>query len=1784
MGKSTRLCSNQAHSYRLFYSYIFFMMLGAIFSTQSIADEAPNLISNGGFDDASGWTVVSQYGPDVDGNGVVTIENGTATFSETVAGSWTKHMGIYTSVQLEPGIYQFDMDMDYADINELWGEVYIGKSEPQANSEYSGDHQVIKAYNSWDCSSIITYSGKASESGCDSSANPGQFTISESGIYYLLFRSGANTYGSKGVILDNWTLFNVSDTFAPIISLKGAETISVYLNSIYTDLGAITDSGEEVVIDSSAVDTSKAGTYIVTYNATDSDDNDATQITRTVNVESSYVENVSLLTNGSFDDSTGWTVVNQYGTDVDGNGVVTINDGKVTFSETVAGPWTKHMGIYTSVQLASGKYQFDMHLDYADIDGLWGEVYVGKDEPQANSEYFGDQRVLRAFDTSSCPSVTKYSGKAIASGCDSAATPGQFAISEPGTYYLLFRSGANTYGTKGIILDDWTVSKVIAGEDTVAPIITLTGGDSISIYLNSTYNDLGATSDTGEEVIVDSSAVDTSKIGSYTVTYDVTDASDNVATQITRTVNVIEPGTAVVADFSEAFGGAIYDASTDTFTWPANAEEWAGFANQNTALYPFRFPNGGELTFTGAVPSGGGDVSVRFKFERLPHPNVEPAFDTSSVTITGEAESSYSIAIPAQDGANTYSSLIFYLNDQNSAAVIKNVRITSAEGGSSTGDSTGDSSDSENSRFAIWKPFDGTTQDENTFMWPASAQNWAGFENTNNSIIPITFTDGGSVTFTGSIPPGGENVSVGFTFETQAWPNTEPQFDSENVTVSGESETTYTINIPARPSDETYSSVILKIRDRDQSVIIKDVQFISNDDLDSNGEASGSYEGALNASGLVYHWKSQSLLEQVSIGISSGADSTVTQQSVSNNLGEFDLTITQQGSNTLTANKPISNNESGSVISSADALAALKIAVGINPNQDPDGSGPSTTPPVSPYQYIAADITGDGRVTSADALAILKMAVNLDSAEPRRWAFIAENYDFWDEAANSGTGQFKTNSSSVVWDSLGANFDFPQQSNVNIVGVLLGDVNGSWSAPEGSSTLSPDHLVNLVDNQGGSLAQWGLSDSEDISDSSDVGSGDSDSGSGDSGDSGGSSDAVSYTLYSQIADGMIEARGAQLTDTPGAANGEPGSATTFQLTDMDSWKYQVGEFNNSDSEYGMGVGLMVFQLPNLGAVSNPFDTASLAVLLNQRGTSTDFDTDLWAVRSSASPTLALSDWYIGPAGTAPTEAGTIIQESFLTLSTPTGNTTYVPTSASGDKALADYLNSVYDGGNGAGLYVIFRMNKGFEDSYSVGWNAYEVLSSQAGGGESEAPKITYTSTNAPSAPVTSAPTPNANSAFVVSVFSDAYTDLADTNFNPNWGQTTAVSTETIDGGSVLKYSGLNYQGTNLGGAEGFEQDLSTYETVHVDYWTADATELKLSVISTGPAETPYTFAVETGKWTGVDIPVSTFTDVVDMTKVFQLKFEGNGTVFLDNIYFERSAPTAPSTSAPTPSADTSNVISVFSDAYTDLADTNFNPNWGQATAVGTETIDGGSVLKYSGLNYQGTNLGGADGVDQDVSSYKSVHVDFWTADSTEIKFFLISRGEETSYSLPVETQKWVSVDIPLTEFSSVVDLTEVFQFKVEGDGTVFLDNLYFEKEDEIPVVQEIDVYVRDIGFSSPYYLFSDTANGASKTLTLQRGSTYKFIAAGVRSSHPFNISGNYSVSDGWRRVDPAINLSSTSTRDVAVDRFTKLEGVGSIVTGQSITLTVPIEYTGDSVAYYCYAHSSMVESFPVVDP
>jgi len=80
--------------------------------------------------------------------------------------------------------------------------------------------------------------------------------------------------------------------------------------------------------------------------------------------------------------------------------------------------------------------------------------------------------------------------------------------------------------------------------DTSSPEITLLGDNPMTIEVGSTFTDPGATAldnydgDLTSSIVV-SGSVDTSTIGSYTLTYDVTDASGNAAVSLTRTVNVV---------------------------------------------------------------------------------------------------------------------------------------------------------------------------------------------------------------------------------------------------------------------------------------------------------------------------------------------------------------------------------------------------------------------------------------------------------------------------------------------------------------------------------------------------------------------------------------------------------------------------------------------------------------------------------------------------------------------------------------------------------------------------------------------------------------------------------------------------------------------------------------------------------------------------------------------------------------------------------------------------------------------------------------------------------------------------------------------------------------------------------------------------------------------------------------------------------------------------------------------------------------------------------------------
>ena len=79
--------------------------------------------------------------------------------------------------------------------------------------------------------------------------------------------------------------------------------------------------------------------------------------------------------------------------------------------------------------------------------------------------------------------------------------------------------------------------------DETPPVITLLGSNPVSIFVGQTYTDAGATALDNYDGVITSSIVtvnpvNTAIAGTYTVTYNATDAHGNAATQVTRTVIV----------------------------------------------------------------------------------------------------------------------------------------------------------------------------------------------------------------------------------------------------------------------------------------------------------------------------------------------------------------------------------------------------------------------------------------------------------------------------------------------------------------------------------------------------------------------------------------------------------------------------------------------------------------------------------------------------------------------------------------------------------------------------------------------------------------------------------------------------------------------------------------------------------------------------------------------------------------------------------------------------------------------------------------------------------------------------------------------------------------------------------------------------------------------------------------------------------------------------------------------------------------------------------------------
>ena len=312
------------------------------------------------------------------------------------------------------------------------------------------------------------------------------------------------------------------------------------------------------------------GSYTVTYDVQDAAGNSATQVTRTVDVSNQANDTnppvISLIGQGTISvvENTPYTDAGATATD-DVDGDISPN---ITTGGTYPGNTTTP-GVYTityDVQDNAGNQATQI------VRSITVTGSIGSDTTPPVITLLGSTPVtIDQFSTYADAGATAtddVDGNLTAN----INTNNPVNVNVVGTYTV-------TYDVSDLAGNSATqVTRTVnvnAVADTTPPVITLVGSNPQDITIGASYNELGATAtdnidgDLTANIAIDASSVNTLVLGSYTVTYDVTDLAGNNATQVTRTVNVTATADTTAPVLSYTGANPITIIEGTTYTPPA---------------------------------------------------------------------------------------------------------------------------------------------------------------------------------------------------------------------------------------------------------------------------------------------------------------------------------------------------------------------------------------------------------------------------------------------------------------------------------------------------------------------------------------------------------------------------------------------------------------------------------------------------------------------------------------------------------------------------------------------------------------------------------------------------------------------------------------------------------------------------------------------------------------------------------------------------------------------------------------------------------------------------------------------------------------------------------------------------------------------------------------------------------------------------------------------------------------------------------------------------------------
>ena len=368
----------------------------------------------------------------------------------------------------------------------------------------------------------------------------GSVDINNAGNYIITY-TATDSAGNKAIKTRTIIVKSLAetDTTKPVITLIGPAQITINKDAFYTSTGATAIDNKDGVLEvvtTGDVDTSKVGTYILTYTATDSAGNKATT-TRTIIVKSLAETDTTkpvitligpaqiTINKDAFYTSTGATAIDNK------DGVLEV----VTTGDVDTSKVGTYILTYTATDSAGNKATTTRTI----IVKALGEA----DTTKPVITLIGASQVT-------VDKGATYTVKGGATAIDNkdgvveVLTTGTVDTNKVGVYRITY-TATDKAGNKAEKVRLVTVVEPASEVDTTKPVITLNGGESITINKGETYNELGATAVDNKDGSVDvavNGSVDISKIGSYTVTYTAVDRAGNRASKSRLvTVQLIQP-------------------------------------------------------------------------------------------------------------------------------------------------------------------------------------------------------------------------------------------------------------------------------------------------------------------------------------------------------------------------------------------------------------------------------------------------------------------------------------------------------------------------------------------------------------------------------------------------------------------------------------------------------------------------------------------------------------------------------------------------------------------------------------------------------------------------------------------------------------------------------------------------------------------------------------------------------------------------------------------------------------------------------------------------------------------------------------------------------------------------------------------------------------------------------------------------------------------------------------------------------------------------------------------